>query len=37
LPPVILEFLGSANSAICPASAVLLVIAGLDLEIHPLL
>jgi hypothetical protein len=37
LPPTILEFLGSANSTIYSASAVLLVIAGLDPAIHPLL
>jgi hypothetical protein len=37
LPPVILEFFGSANSTICLASTVLPVIAGLDPAIHPLL
>src|SRR3954467_11976860 len=34
LPPVIFEFFGSANSAICPASTVFPVIAGLDPATH---
>jgi hypothetical protein len=34
LPPLILEFFGSANSTICLALAVHPVIAGLDPAIH---